>query len=210
MVLIEKDSQLGGFSRKLHHTIEGADVRTYLEELISQITAHDKVEVPTDAIVTGFGGYKGNFTTEVKVGPEKELRTIKHGAMIVATGATDEEVAKEVEWVRYRIAFYGSTPNYWPVFEHHGFNDLGRKLNQMTKDGKWDQIAAEISDDVVHLFAAVGRYDQLADAVANRYGGATDVLVANNSTDTQPAIPRDVMKDIHAIPTKFESFKSEW
>lgn len=132
------------------------------------------------------------------------------GGGFVATGATDEEVAKEVEWVRYRIAFYGSTPNYWPVFEHHGLNDLGRKLNQMTKEGKWDQIAAEISDDVVHLFAAVGRYDQLADALANRYGGATDVVLANNSTDTQTAIPRDVMEDIHAIPTVFENFKSEW
>ena len=30
------------------------------------------------------------------------------GGGFVATGATDEEVAKAVEWVRYRVAFYGS------------------------------------------------------------------------------------------------------
>jgi heterodisulfide reductase subunit A-like polyferredoxin len=94
VVLIEKEAQLGGLSRKLHHTIEGADVRAYLERLISQVTAHEKVEVLTEAVVAGFGGYKGNFTTEVKVGQEKELHTIKHGAMIVATGA-DEYQPKE-------------------------------------------------------------------------------------------------------------------
>ncbi len=89
VVLIENESQLGGFSQNLHHTIEGADIRAYLKILIDQVNSHEKVEVLTDANVAGFGGYKGNFTTEVEVGPEKEVRTIKHGAMVVATGATE-------------------------------------------------------------------------------------------------------------------------
>ena len=87
------------------------------------------------------------------------------GGGFVATGATDEEVNAALEWVRYRIAFYGSTPSYWPVFEHHGQGDLGRKLNKMTKDGLWDQMAKEIPDDLLYLFAAVGRYDELPDVL---------------------------------------------
>jgi len=43
--------------------------------------------VITGARVTDFSGYKGNFTTVVLVGPENEKRTIKHGIIIVATGA---------------------------------------------------------------------------------------------------------------------------
>ncbi len=89
VVLIEKDTQLGGFSRNLHHTIEGGDIPSYIEKLISEVNAHEKVEVLTDASVTGFGGYKGNFTTDIKVGSDDETRTIKHGAIIVATGATE-------------------------------------------------------------------------------------------------------------------------
>jgi heterodisulfide reductase subunit A-like polyferredoxin len=91
VVLLEKESQLGGFSRKLHHTIEGADVPSYLDKLIGQVNAHEKVEVLTDAVVKAFGGYKGNFTTEVQVASEEETRIIKHGVIIVATGANEYE-----------------------------------------------------------------------------------------------------------------------
>jgi probable F420-dependent oxidoreductase len=65
----------------------------------------------------------------IREGLEKSGKPRKHfeiaGGGFVATGATDEEVAKTVEWIRYRIAFYGSTPSYWPVFEHHDLGDLG-------------------------------------------------------------------------------------
>ncbi|MGD8952563.1 MAG: FAD-dependent oxidoreductase, partial [Desulfobacterales bacterium] len=33
--IVEKASELGGMARKLHHTIEGADIRTYLDQLIA-------------------------------------------------------------------------------------------------------------------------------------------------------------------------------
>jgi heterodisulfide reductase subunit A-like polyferredoxin len=89
VILVEKDAQLGGFSRKLHHTIEGGDILAYLDKLIGQVNAHERVEVITEARVTGFGGYKGNFTTDVEIGPGKEKRTIKHGVIIVATGAVE-------------------------------------------------------------------------------------------------------------------------
>ena len=87
------------------------------------------------------------------------------GGGFVVTGKDDEAVAKLFDWVRYRVAFYGSTQAYWPVFEVHGLGDLGRKLNAMTRAGQWNQMAREVSDDVVHLFSAVGRHDQIAKAI---------------------------------------------
>ena len=91
MVLIEKEPVLGGFALNLHHTIEGADIREYIEDLTARVAAHDRVEILTEAEVTGFGGYKGNFKTDLAVGAEKESRTVEHGVIVVATGAGEYE-----------------------------------------------------------------------------------------------------------------------
>ncbi len=88
-VILEKDDQLGGFARKLHHTIEGADVRAYLEKTIAEVNAEDRIEVLTSARITNFEGFKGNFATTVEVGGEK--RRIEHGVFIVATGAVEHQ-----------------------------------------------------------------------------------------------------------------------
>jgi len=89
VVLLEKEAQLGGFARKLHHTIEGADIPVYLEKLTGQVTGHDKIEVITAAYITGFEGFKGAFSTTVEIGAAKESCTIDHGIFIVATGGTE-------------------------------------------------------------------------------------------------------------------------
>ncbi len=115
------------------------------------------------------------------------------GGGFVATGADDEAVQKVFEWVRMRIGFYGSTPSYWPVFEVHGLEDLGLKLNDMSKKGQWDDMTQQISDDVVRLFTAVGRYDEITEAIKARFGGVADVISCEG-------LPRDLVKDINDIP----------
>ena len=86
-ILLEKEPQLGGMGRRVHKTIEGLDVQAYLDGLIERVKAHDKIQVLTGALVVGFSGYKGNFTTEVLVGPGMYERKIDHGITVVATGA---------------------------------------------------------------------------------------------------------------------------
>jgi len=85
--IIEKASQLGGMASKLHHTIEGADIRAYLKRLIEAVDRENKIEVLTDARVTGFEGFQGNFITEVAIGSEDRTRSIGHGVILIATGA---------------------------------------------------------------------------------------------------------------------------
>ncbi len=86
-VVIEKEKALGGMARRLYHTIDGLDVNRYLDELIERVRSHEKIQVLIEALIVGFSGYKGNFTTEVLVGPGMYERKINHGAAIVATGA---------------------------------------------------------------------------------------------------------------------------
>jgi len=128
------------------------------------------------------------------------------GGGFVATGATDEAVARAFEWVRTRVGFYGSTRAYWPVFAEHDLEDLGEKLNHMSKTGQWDAMAGEVSDDVVRLFAAVGRHDELANAMAARFGGLVDTVGAGTPVDEPGGLPPDLITDIKAIRTPFTGF----
>jgi probable F420-dependent oxidoreductase len=115
------------------------------------------------------------------------------GGGFVATGASDDEVAAMVETVRKRIGFYASTPAYWPVLEQHDLEDLGKELNALSKQGRWDDMTAAVSDDLLHLMCAVGRHDQLAAALAERFAGVTDVI-----TVATP-LPPDLIQDIQRL-----------
>ena len=135
-------------------------------------------------------------------GRARETFEISGGGFVV-TGKDDEAVARLFDWVRYRVAFYGSTQAYWPVFELHGLGDLGRKLNAMTRAGQWDQMAKQVSDDVVHLFAAVGRHDQIAKAIEGRFGGLVDSIGASANSAKPSDLPPDLLQDLAKIPTQY-------
>jgi heterodisulfide reductase subunit A-like polyferredoxin len=89
VTLLEKNKELGGMARKLHHTIEGGDIQAYVKDLIEKVTAQAEIEILTDAVVLSFDGFQGNFATEVGVGPMRESQVIEHGVILVATGANE-------------------------------------------------------------------------------------------------------------------------
>ena len=89
VVLVEKESTLGGLSNRLTTTIEGADIKAYLEELVHTVSSHEKIQVLTQSLIVGFTGFKGSFTTELLVGPGMYERKIEHGVAILATGANE-------------------------------------------------------------------------------------------------------------------------
>ena len=91
VVLIEKEDKLGGMANRLTFTIDGDDVQAYLKALIQKSEAHPGIQVLTKSLVVGFTGFKGNFTTEVIVGPGMYERKIDHGVVIIATGANEYE-----------------------------------------------------------------------------------------------------------------------
>src|ERR1700758_5183794 len=140
-----------------------------------------------------------------KAGRKRENYEVSGGGFL-ATGPDDATVARMFEWVRDRVAFYGSTQAYWPVLAPHGLEELGHKLNAMTRQGKWSEMAKEVPDDVVHLFAAVGRYDQIVKAITKRFGGLTDALNARATATQRGHLPRDLIQETRVIPNAFRSF----
>jgi heterodisulfide reductase subunit A2 len=89
VILVENEASLGGLANRLTTTIEGADITSYVQDLIRKVSDHDKIQVLTQTLIVGFTGFKGNFTTEVLVGPGMYERKIEHGAVILATGANE-------------------------------------------------------------------------------------------------------------------------
>jgi heterodisulfide reductase subunit A len=83
--LVEKEKDLGGTARRLHYTLEGLDVQAYLHDLMQKVYQHPLVHVYTDAAITIASGYVGNFVTKVK--SDRGITEIKHGAVVIATGA---------------------------------------------------------------------------------------------------------------------------
>ena len=90
-VIVEKETSLGGLSKEIIRTIDGTRVQPYLDDLIEAVSNHDKIQVLTNSLIVGFSGYKGNFTTEIVVGPGMYERKIDHGVVILATGANAYE-----------------------------------------------------------------------------------------------------------------------
>ena len=63
----------------------------------------------------------------------------------------------------------------------------------------------EVPDDVVHLFAAVGRHDQIAKAIEERFGGLVDSISASANSAKPADLPPDLIQDIARIPTRYRA-----
>lgn len=117
------------------------------------------------------------------------------GGGFVVTGADEEQIRRQFDWVRSRIAFYGSTPAYWPVLEAAGQTGLGQELLTLSKSGAWDTMTALIDDDLVYEFAAVGRFEDLPREIERYFGGLTDSIAIDAST------PSEYIAQIRSVPT---------
>jgi probable F420-dependent oxidoreductase len=135
-------------------------------------------------------------------------KTFEHfeitGGGFIATGPDAEAVKAATEKARYRVAFYGSTPAYRGVFDLHGVPGLGVRLTEMSKAGQWDQMAAEIPDDVLDLFVARATYA----AIAKRYGGVVDTVSIDFAPNTPASVRRSVVAEIQKIPATFTNFQT--
>ena len=97
--------------------------QAYLADLVKRVKTHNKIELLTGAEVVGFGGYKGNFNTKVKIGEAE--KDIEHGVVIVATGGHE---------YRPKEFLYGEDPRVMTQLE------LGERIHANKDEvAKWDQ-----------------------------------------------------------------------
>jgi probable F420-dependent oxidoreductase len=131
------------------------------------------------------------------------------GGGFIATGPDDAAVQAAAEKARYRVAFYGSTPAYRPVFEVHGIGDLGVRLHEKVREGKWNEISKLVSDQVLDLFVARAPYDGIAEAIEHRFGGVVDTVTLEFPPTDTAATRRKVIESVQKIPHGFTGFQTE-
>jgi probable F420-dependent oxidoreductase len=76
--------------------------------------------------------------------------------VIVCAGRDERELATAEAGVRGLLSFYGSTPAYRPVLDHHGWGDLHVELHALSRRGEWGAMSELIDDDVLNTIAVHG------------------------------------------------------
>lgn len=110
------------------------------------------------------------------------------GSPFVVTGRTDQEVQHAMDGVRAQIAFYGSTPAYRSVLELHGWGDLQGELNALSRQNRWAEMGALITDEILDAFAVVAEPDAVAAELARRYGDVMTRMTLYTPYDLDPEV----------------------
>lgn len=116
--------------------------------------------------------------------------------LIVCTGRTDEEQAAADEGTRALLGFYGSTPSYRPVLDVEGYGDLQPELRQLTREGRWDEMAALIDDHLLATIAVRGTPTEVADQLVARYRDHADRVALYLPYGVTDAVLREVVEAI--------------
>ena len=91
--------------------------------------------------------------------------------VFVITGDSEAERAEAEKDVRYQVGFYGSTPNYRALLEHHGYDTLGKELSAATRAGEFDKLPGLVPDDLLEACSVAGAPDAIAAKLRQRYAG---------------------------------------
>jgi probable F420-dependent oxidoreductase len=117
---------------------------------------------------------------------------------MVVTWTTDEERATAFRSARDQMAFYGSTPAYAPVLDLHGYADLHPELNRLSKEGRWDDMAALIPDELIEQLAVVGPRREIAGRLRARSAGIADTVSLVNNRNPDPDNFADIVTELRS------------
>jgi probable F420-dependent oxidoreductase len=95
---------------------------------------------------------------------------------LIATARDEPTLTARREIARQRLAFYMSTPAYRRAFDAAGLTTLCQEMAELSRRQQWQQLAERVSDEVLHQWVVVARYDDLAQALRQRFDGLIDRL----------------------------------
>ncbi|MEO8698091.1 MAG: TIGR03617 family F420-dependent LLM class oxidoreductase [Acidimicrobiales bacterium] len=161
-----------------------------------------------DGFITHPTNSNPRYLTEIalpnlRLGAESVARDPATIALVVGspyiTGATAAAVAVEREHQRQMMAFLYSTPAYRRTLELFGWAELGERLQRMTRESRWAELSALVTDEVLDALVPQGTYEQLPAVIDHWFGGiATGVLIPP---------PRDPADD-HLVAALVRSVRS--
>jgi probable F420-dependent oxidoreductase len=121
-----------------------------------------------------------------------------NGPSFVTIGRTEEEMAVAIQGTKARIAFYGSTPAYRQVLELHGWGEAQDELNVLAKQGRWDDMANVITDEMLYEFSVVGTPAEVGPKLVAKVGKAYERLTFYSGYEAEPALWAELLAAVAA------------
>ncbi len=87
--LVEREPELGGITRRIRSTLDGADPQAHLAALVRRVEEHPRIRLYTGATIDEFSGHVGKFRATLR--QNGRAVQIGGGAVIVATGGAPYE-----------------------------------------------------------------------------------------------------------------------
>jgi heterodisulfide reductase subunit A len=87
--LVEKEKELGGNFRHIHTLTSGQDPQKQMAETIERVNSHPNIDIHLESTLAEVNGSVGHFETTIAHNGDKT--EVAHGAVVVATGATEYE-----------------------------------------------------------------------------------------------------------------------
>ncbi len=88
--MVEREKELGGNLKHVYYTIEGRDTQSFLKRTIEKVKENRLIKVFTGANIESISGSIGNYETKI-IFPDGNMEKLKHGVVIVATGARENQ-----------------------------------------------------------------------------------------------------------------------
>ena len=104
----------------------------------------------------------------------------------------------ELEAVRARVAFYGSTPGYRHVLALHGLDDLFGELHELSRTGGWDRMSALVDDDTLRTFAAYAESPEELAADLRRRTDGVDRVALHSGAEAAPESWSDIVRALRS------------
>ena len=123
---------------------------------------------------------------------------VVNGPSFVTVGRTEEELATAIQGTKAQIAFYGSTPAYRPVLELHGWGDAQDELNALSKQGRWDEMADVITDEMLHEFSVVGTPAEVGPKLVAKTGKVYERLTLYSPYESEPLLWSELLAAVKA------------
>jgi probable F420-dependent oxidoreductase len=143
-----------------------------------------------------FPNLKKGFAKSGRPASEWENFQISGGGFI-CTAKDRDSLAKAIESIKSTIAFYGSTRSYRSSFILGGWERQQEELFRMSMEGKWREMSKLINEEMVHAFAAVGTYDEIASVIKKRFAGVNrigfDIPVRD---DRDRGVLKEILQDL--------------
>jgi probable F420-dependent oxidoreductase len=118
---------------------------------------------------------------------------------IVALGGTTAQIETARQKARGQISFYGSTPAYKGVLEHHGYGALHPELNRLSKTGGWGEMMTRIDDALFDHIAVSGTPAEVGAKLRARnasFAARTTLMLYDETGD--PDAVREVIRGASA------------